>query len=72
MTQWKHNLKNDFEKSIFEKYPLIGQLKEEMYSHGAAYASMSGSGSSVFGVFEKPIDLKKYFSPMDYWSGELK
>jgi len=69
---WRDNLKNDFEKSIFEKYPLIGRLKEKMYSLGAAYASMSGSGSSVFGIFEKPVDLKKDFSDGVYWSGELK
>jgi 4-diphosphocytidyl-2-C-methyl-D-erythritol kinase len=72
LAEWKDKLKNDFEKSIFEKYPLIGQLKEGMYSHGAIYASMSGSGSSVFGLFEKHVDLKKEFSGLDYWSGELK
>ena len=72
LTAWRGNLKNDFEKSIFEKYPLISRLKEKMYSLGAAYASMSGSGSSVFGIFEKPVDLKKDFSDCVYWSGELK
>jgi 4-diphosphocytidyl-2-C-methyl-D-erythritol kinase len=72
IAQWRGVLKNDFEKSIFEKYPLIGQLKEKMYSLGAAYAAMSGSGSSVFGIFEHPVDLKKYFSGLDYWCGELK
>ncbi len=70
--EWKGQLKNDFEKPVFEKYPLIGQLKEKMYLLGASYASMSGSGSSVFGLFEKPVDLKKDFPGMDYWSGELK
>jgi 4-diphosphocytidyl-2-C-methyl-D-erythritol kinase len=72
IAQWTGMLKNDFEKSIFEKYPLIGQLKEKMYSLGAAYAAMSGSGSSVFGIFEHPVDLKKDFSGLDYWCGELK
>jgi 4-diphosphocytidyl-2-C-methyl-D-erythritol kinase len=51
---------------------VIGRIKEKMYEHGAAYASMSGSGASVFGIFERFIDLKKEFSGWDYWSGELK
>jgi 4-diphosphocytidyl-2-C-methyl-D-erythritol kinase len=72
LEEWKNTLKNDFEESIFKKYPLIRQLKEKMYSHGAVYASMSGSGSSVFGIFKKPVELKKDFSGLDYWSGELK
>jgi len=72
IAEWKSKLKNDFEKSIFEKYPLISDLKEKMYSCGAAYAGMSGSGSSVFGLFEKPVELKKEFPDLDYWSGELK
>ena len=70
--EWKGLLTNDFEASIFKKYPLIRAVKEQLYSHGAIYSSMSGSGASVFGVFEKPIDLKKEFPSMDYWSGELK
>jgi 4-diphosphocytidyl-2-C-methyl-D-erythritol kinase len=72
MAEWRENLGNDFEKSIFKKYPFIGQYKEKMYSAGAGYAGMSGSGSSVFGIFERPVDLKKDFSGLDYWSGELK
>lgn len=72
ISEWGRRLKNDFEKSVFEKHPLIGQLKEKMYSCGAIYASMSGSGSSVYGIFEKPVDLKKEFPGVDYWSGELK
>lgn len=48
---WKDFIKNDFEKSVFEKYPEIGRLKEILYELGANYASMSGSGSAVFGIF---------------------
>jgi 4-diphosphocytidyl-2-C-methyl-D-erythritol kinase len=72
VSEWRSKLKNDFEESIFKKYPLIGQLKEKMYSCGAVYASMSGSGSSVFGVFENRVELKKEFPGLDYWSSELK
>jgi 4-diphosphocytidyl-2-C-methyl-D-erythritol kinase len=70
--EWKDKLKNNFEDSIFNKHPSIGHIKEKLYSLGATYASMSGSGASVFGIFEKQIDLKNHFEGMDYWSGELK
>lgn len=55
--EWKYHIINDFELGIFEKYPLIAQLKNRLYKEGALYASMSGSGSSVFGIFEDHIDL---------------
>jgi 4-diphosphocytidyl-2-C-methyl-D-erythritol kinase len=44
---------NDFEAVVFVKYPSIGKIKELMYKQGAAFSLMSGSGSSVFGLFEK-------------------
>jgi 4-diphosphocytidyl-2-C-methyl-D-erythritol kinase len=49
---WQNELKNDFEDSVFPKYPIIREIKSFLYKHGAIYASMSGSGSSVFGLFE--------------------
>ncbi len=55
--EWKFHVKNDFEDSLFELYPVIGQLKLALYEHGALYASMSGSGSSVYGIFDRKIDL---------------
>lgn len=51
--EWRSLMKNDFEQSIFPQHPLIKQLKEELYKQGAVYAAMSGSGSSVFGLFEE-------------------
>ena len=51
--EWKHYLRNDFEKSIFARYPRIADIKNRFYNEGALYASMSGSGSSVFGIFPK-------------------
>ena len=57
-SQWKSELVNDFEESIFKNHPEIAEIKEKMYSAGAYYAAMSGSGSSVFGLFEeKPENL---------------
>ena len=49
---WKDRLLNDFEVSVFEKYPEIENVKKKMYDEGAVYASMSGSGSAVFGIFK--------------------
>ncbi|MDR2083632.1 MAG: 4-(cytidine 5'-diphospho)-2-C-methyl-D-erythritol kinase [Bacteroidales bacterium] len=49
---WRANIKNDFEEVIFPLYPEIAMIKEEMYANGAIYASMSGSGSAVYGIFE--------------------
>ena len=51
MHEWKGLLKNDFEPSVFAQYPVLGEIKDEIYRHGALYASMSGSGSSMFGIF---------------------
>ena len=48
---WKDELYNDFEDSIFPQYPVIGEVKNELYDMGALYAAMSGSGSAVFGLF---------------------
>lgn len=53
---------NDFEKSVFPKYPVIVGIKETLYEKGAVYASMSGSGSSVFGLFREATDLKSLFA----------
>jgi 4-diphosphocytidyl-2-C-methyl-D-erythritol kinase len=49
--QWKDKLRNDFEKSIFPRYPQIAEIKRQMYEQGAVYVSMSGSGAAVFGLF---------------------
>lgn len=55
INKWKDVLVNDFEASIFPNHSAIAQLKEDMYESGAIYASMTGSGSTVFGIFKEPI-----------------
>ena len=55
--EWKQHLKNDFEQGIFQKYPIIAELKAYLYAHEAIYAAMSGSGSSVFGLFDREVEL---------------
>ena len=53
MVNWKDELKNDFEQPVFEKFPAIKIIKNTLYDNGAVYASMSGSGSTVFGIFKE-------------------
>lgn len=56
--QWKDVLKNDFEEIVFDEYPEIKNIKEKLYQQGAVYSSMSGSGSTVYGLFEKNLQLQ--------------
>ena len=55
--EWKGHMVNDFEESVFPQFPAIGAIKEEMYRQGAIYASMSGSVSSVYGLFKADAQL---------------
>ena len=67
---WKQSLKNDFEPGIFQQYPVIAEIKTYLYACGAVYAAMSGSGSAVFGLFEK--DVEPSFPDCFIWKGMLK
>ena len=70
VSEWRHTIFNDFEASIFKKFPETGRIKEKLYQEGAVYASMSGSGSSVYGIFDKETDeVAKGFSDCFVWSG---
>lgn len=57
ISQWKNHIKNDFEANIFKNHREIRGVKAALYQAGAIYASMSGSGASVFGIFDKTPDL---------------
>lgn len=69
---WKDYLFNDFEASVFQLHPEIASIKEKLYALGALYASMSGSGSSVFGLFDHPVELNKNFTDHYSWQGILQ
>ena len=58
---WKETMINDFETGIFAQHPAISDIKAKLYELGAVYASMSGSGSSVFGLFKEETDLSTAF-----------
>ena len=73
VSEWKEQMVNDFERSVFPKHPVIERIKDTLYEGGALYAAMSGSGSSVFGLFEKPTHFKEQslFSDCFLWEGQL-
>ena len=51
--RWKNEVKNDFENNVFEVYPQLKIEKEKFYSEGAIYSSMTGTGSTIYGIFKK-------------------
>lgn len=70
--QWKKHLVNDFEASVFKNHAAIRNYKERLYDMGALYASMSGSGSTVFGIFDTEINLiEREFEGCTTWTGVL-
>jgi 4-diphosphocytidyl-2-C-methyl-D-erythritol kinase len=62
--KWKELIINDFEFYAFKKYPLLSNIKNELYNSGALFSSMSGSGSTIYGIFaekpEIPVTLKEF------------
>ena len=58
---WASRMVTDFEESIFFNHPLLSEIKEELYRQGAAYASMSGSGSTIFGLFRSRPNCEELF-----------
>jgi 4-diphosphocytidyl-2-C-methyl-D-erythritol kinase len=69
--QWKAYIHNDFETSIFAAHPEIKNVKEKLYKQGAVYAAMSGSGSTVFGLFKNETNLKLVFPNAFVWEARL-
>lgn len=63
---WNESIVNDFEEPVFKVYPSIGTIKKILYQSGAVYASMSGSGSTVYGIFKKD-DMPVLSFPNEYF-----
>ena len=68
---WKGLVENSFEKGIFERYPEIEAMKSHMYDMGAVYASMTGSGSTVYGMFKSMPELPESWQHFQHWAGSL-
>lgn len=69
--QWKEHITNDFEAPVSAAYPPIAGIKAQLYQSGAVYAAMSGSGSTVFGLFPKAADLQSIKFPAQYLVKEV-
>ncbi len=70
--EWQGRLENDFETSVFPQFPELARLKEMLYESGALYASMSGSGSSLYGIYkEEPVGAETLFTDCFTWRSSL-
>lgn len=69
MPLWKEELTNDFEPPVFQKYPEIENIKTTLYGQGALYAAMSGTGSTVYGLFKKD-EVPAISFPLHYFVKE--
>lgn len=69
ISAWKESVINDFEEGLFKIHPLLADLKARLYEEGAIYASLSGSGSSIYGIFEQKPNLPETVSRFKIWEG---
>ena len=68
VTLWKEKLINDFEQPIFNSFPELANIKETLYQKGAVYASMTGTGSTVYGIFPTSMmDTLSFNFPTHYF-----
>ncbi|MEX2484509.1 MAG: 4-(cytidine 5'-diphospho)-2-C-methyl-D-erythritol kinase [Brumimicrobium sp.] len=65
MEDWRFNLVNDFEETIFKAHPQLEKYKSLLYDSGAIYASMTGSGSTMFGIFDRKPDLPEELTKLN-------
>lgn len=70
--EWKNFLENDFEKNVFTTYPQIKNIKQKMYDAGVVYASMTGTGSTVYGLFEKEINKPEDIFEKEYMVKQIQ
>ena len=68
---WKDSVENVFEPVVFDLHPEVGHIKNSLYAAGAVFASMSGSGSSVFGIFRERIELAGSLLKYHIWTEQI-
>jgi 4-diphosphocytidyl-2-C-methyl-D-erythritol kinase len=70
---WRTTISNDFEASLAPAYPMLAEIKQQLYAAGAAYASLSGSGSAVYGLWSDSAAISAVVWPAEYtvWQGVL-
>jgi 4-diphosphocytidyl-2-C-methyl-D-erythritol kinase len=71
LENWKQTIENDFEDSVFNEFPMLKSIKVQLYENGALYASMSGSGSAMFGLFKQKPQLDEKLRPLVCYEGLL-
>jgi len=72
VSEWRESITNDFEEYVFGRHPVVAQLKELFYASGALYSSMSGSGSTVYGIFREEPVLPEEIRKFVIYSGYLQ
>lgn len=72
LASWRGEVVNDFEPGVFMLHPRIAAVKQRLYEMGATYASMSGSGASVFGIFDEPCNYLHAFPDCFVWSAKCE
>ena len=68
---WKSTVVNDFEPSVFAQHPILQNIKEQLYQTGAFYASMSGAGSTLYGLFEQKPDVDRLSKSYSVWQAAI-
>lgn len=69
--QWRKSIGNQFETYLFPKYPELSGIKEDLYHLNAVYASLTGSGSAIYGLFREKPHMSKWFPGYQTWQGQL-
>ncbi len=72
VSQWKENLKNDFEQAVFAAHPSLQKIKKQLYTLGAVYAAMTGSGSTMFAIFNNDENLSRLNFENNYFIKALE
>jgi 4-diphosphocytidyl-2-C-methyl-D-erythritol kinase len=71
ISDWQKYIINDFEDFVFKVYPQVGELKNALYKNGAVYCSMTGSGSSVYGIYNKKPEIPDKLKELLIFEGTL-
>lgn len=72
LNEWEGRLVNDFERSLFPEYPILATLKQRLYDLGAVYASMTGSGAALYGIFDREVEgLSNLFTDCFVWQSRI-